>query len=182
MWILAQYLLKPWVRLLMPLFKFPVCWMVSDTQRPNEEYAGKSFEEKCQASRWIHWEYQGSPPRAALPSCRFFSLGWTHGTRDTFVEEGLGNLAWGTTQSTYGCTSPPASDGLPDFGRLPLDLFFCNHPVGPMGARRAPGQPPVSSTWRDKRGRKSLSTCRAGEGSACLWHLWRSRFHWCCQL
>lgn len=40
-----------------------------------------------------------------------------------------------------------------------------------------PGQRHVSSTGPGKRGRKSVSTCRAGEGSTCLWHLQRSRFH-----
>lgn len=101
----------------MPLFKFPVCWVVSDTQTPNEEYAGKGFEEKCQASRWIPW--------------------WT------LVEEVLGNLVWGTTQSTYGCTSPPGEGGPHWLRQTPSwSLLLQTSRVGPKELPVRLGSPP----------------------------------------
>lgn len=179
--ILAWYPPKSCVHLLMPLLKFPLCWMVSDTQRPNEEHTAQKSGEQCQASRWIHQGYKGFPPRIALPTCRFFSLGWTHGTRYIFVDEGPRNLVWGTTQSTswlhlsswQGRTSLTSVDS--------LLISSANQQHGPdrsvLGTWAAPCQ-----QHTDERGRKSLSTFRAGKGSTCLRHLQRNSFHWCCQL
>lgn len=179
--ILARYPLKPSVHLFMPLFKFPVCWVVSNTQRPNEEHCkkfwkalkpqdGSTEDSKClllgllyPAADFPPW---GKPMRAETHLLRRsweFSLGY-HSKH-----------LWLHLSPQRGRTSLTSADSL-------LISSSRSQLCGTDGSTLYAWAAHVSNTQPDKRGRKSLSTCRAGEGSTCLWHLQRSRFHWCYQL